>query len=49
LVPSDLGAHPERHRPVSGVTTLDVPELHAALRVLGLAPQIEAQSAGSPE
>ncbi|HKE68036.1 MAG TPA: DNA repair protein RadA [Nocardioidaceae bacterium] len=48
LVPSDLGPHPERHRPVSGITTLDVPELHDALRVLGLtSPPV--QSTGSPE
>ncbi len=48
LVPSDLGPHPERHRPVSGITMLDVPELHAALRVLGLVSR-SAQSAGNPE
>jgi DNA repair protein RadA/Sms len=36
LVPSDLGPHPERQRPVSGITTLDVPDLGSALRVLGL-------------
>jgi DNA repair protein RadA/Sms len=48
LVPSDLGPHPERHRPVSGITTLDVPELHDALRVLGLTSQA-GQSTGSPE
>jgi DNA repair protein RadA/Sms len=44
LVPSDLGPHPERQRPVSGITTLDVPDLGSALRVLGL-----AQSVGRPE
>jgi DNA repair protein RadA/Sms len=43
LVPSDLGPHPERQRPVSGITTLDVPDLGSALRVLGL-----AQSVGRP-
>ena len=48
LVPSDLGPHPERHRPVSGITTLDVPELHDALRVLGLTSRPD-QSTGSPE
>jgi DNA repair protein RadA/Sms len=48
LVPSDLGPHPERHRPVSGITMLDVPELHTALRVLGLTSR-PTQSVGSPE
>jgi DNA repair protein RadA/Sms len=48
LVPSDLGPHPERHRAVSGITMLDVPELHAALRVLGLTSRT-TQSVGSPE
>lgn len=47
LVPSDLGPHPERHRPVSGITTLDVPDLASALRVLGL--RSPTQSTGSPE
>jgi DNA repair protein RadA/Sms len=47
LVPSDLGPHPNRHRPVSGITTLDVPDLGSALRVLGLGGA--TQSTGRPE